>query len=210
MGQKDDALHAKIRSFVQLMAEEASFAAGLQALKTPEIDTLPVFVYAYDTLCGWTWRLTMKRDAFYEFSLFSHEHPDWAPVIRNECASFLARAATQRSQRMQSFDVPPEDALPQDWQEQLAIRLALYAGSTRTWELADRFLRGGHFVVLHYRQAGQSDTTLRPFSALPTEAAFAPEDFQDVLRFVMTTDRQKHPEWFGEPPPAAHEKPRKL
>lgn len=131
----------------------------------------------------------MSLPAFVEMSLHSHNAPSEAAAIQSGVASVAGRAA-------EGSPPLPLDGLT--WEQQLGGLLALYAGTTKTWELAQRFVRGGHFIVLNYRKAGDQDGLLRPFAMADSTASIIPADeLQETIANVISADRQRHPEWFA-------------
>lgn len=150
-----------------------------------------VLMYVWDSASGWIWVCSTNRDRFAATSgRASRERPDVLEAIRSKLGNAIYRAA--------SGLVPgPEDHAP--WENVLGSMLAAYAGTTQTWKLSDGLREGGHFIVLYYRRAGESEGLLRPF-VLPGSATgrdvLTVEYLRAAIGSVETVDRVRHPEWF--------------
>lgn len=129
----------------------------------------------------------MSLPAFVEMSLHSHNTPGEASAIQSSVASVAGKAA-------EGSPPAPLDGLT--WEQQLGGLLALYAGTTKTWEVAKRFADGGHFIVLNYRKAGDQNGLLRPFAMGDTGGVIPADELERAIAKVIAADRQRHPEWF--------------
>lgn len=84
-----------------------------------------------------------------------------------------------------------------DWKLLLGSALINYAGTTITWEKANRMRNGGHFVVCRYKNKTAGMYTLRPFYIAPnSDKPLDADNLQDTLAEVYEMDKEKHPEWF--------------
>lgn len=147
-----------------------------------------VWGYVFDMPTKWTWLCSIDREGFAALSQESHADPGRAEAVRGGLAFLTARVADGS---------PPPPAEGLDWEQQLGAFLALYAGTTKTWELADRFESGGHFVVLNYRKPGDQGGSLRPFAMRPSASVLNAAELQQTIKNVIASDRSKHPEWFS-------------
>lgn len=91
---------------------------------------------------------------------------------------------------------PPSDG--GDWEQQLGLLLAFYAGTTRTWELANKMQGGGHFIVMDYRKSkDENESNLRPFVLADTgNTVLSADALAGYIGQVMEIDQSRHPEWF--------------
>lgn len=147
-----------------------------------------VWGYVYDFPTKWTWLCSIDRDGFVALSKESHGDPARTESVRGGLAFITALVADGS---------PPPPAEGLDWEQQLGAFLALYAGTTQTWELAGRFESGGHFVVLNYRKPGARGGKLRPFAMRPSASVLTATELQQTIESVIAADRSKHPEWFA-------------
>lgn len=146
-----------------------------------------VWGYVHDVPTKWTWLCSGDRDGFTALSQESHADPSRAESVRTALAVITAMAADGS---------PPPSAEGLNWEQQLGVVLALYAGTTKTWELAGKFQSGGHFVVLNYRKPGSRSGNLRPFAMGPSASMLGAAELQQTIEKVIATDRANHPEWF--------------
>lgn len=117
------------------------------------------------------------------------ETPHLVEDVRDALANVLGSAADGK---------PPADIGGADWGQQLGSMLTLYAGTTQTWNAANRFRAdGGHFIVLNYRRAGQLSGRLRPFAIPSFEGIIPAEQFDAMVAKVIATDKLNHPEWLS-------------
>jgi hypothetical protein len=86
-----------------------------------------------------------------------------------------------------------------DWQSMLGCAAVAYAGTTKTWELANKMRDGGHFVVIRYPNKQAGVATLRPFyiGSNGDNTALDASELKDILEQVRITDKRNHPEWFS-------------
>lgn len=146
-----------------------------------------VFAYVCDVFTGWSWLCTLPQGDFREIGLKSQAMPAHADAIRAGIADLVTAAAAGK----------PRDALDGvDWEHQLSLLVAAYAGTTRTWELAGGFRQGGHFMVAHYTLGSAGGNVLRPFAAPHTGGVLPPWQLNELLKEVVQRDALRHPEWF--------------
>lgn len=84
-----------------------------------------------------------------------------------------------------------------NWLDLIGPSFVAYAGTTRTWDLANRMRDGGNFIVCRYKNKMAGVATLRPLfvgseSNQPIEAG----ELAGLLESVYKTDKENHPEWF--------------
>lgn len=148
-----------------------------------------VFLYVFDKPTGFIWMASVSREEFSKASTQASKDNDLVQPSRDSLVHVLFHAASCK---------PPAPIDGCDWEHQLGMLLAIYAGTTRTWEQADRFRAGGHFIVLNYRNSGTDENSkLRPFAVANTNnTALSAEDLQGYIKQVMGMDMGRHPEWF--------------
>jgi hypothetical protein len=147
-----------------------------------------VWCYMYDLPTKWTWLCAINREMFVKMSEASHN--DQANVQS-------VRAGVAVVSSMVADGAPPSPLEGLDWEQQLGGLLSLYAGTTQIWEVAQRFVPGGHFIVLNYRKAGKREGLLRPFAMAPSESVLPAAELQHTIAQVLANDRARHPEWFA-------------
>lgn len=154
-----------------------------------DVRHVPVcYIYLVDEPTGFMWMAAVPRDEFLRLSMVAFQGSDsFIANVRSACGTLLIAAATERY----------ADFLPDlSWEHQLASSAVLYAGTTQTWAMADRFQNGGHFIVIHYRRAGKFGQ-LRPFALMnDRDAPLTVEALEQALDEVSIADRTRHPEWF--------------
>ena len=147
-----------------------------------------VCIYAYDSPTQWIWMCRVARDDFVNLSSCMLANPHLVESVRGSVAHVLGSAAE---------GTPPADVDVANWENQLGSLLTLYAGTTTTWNAANRFrTEGGHFIVLNYRRAGQFDGKLRPFAMQNCEGIIPVDQFETMVKQVIRMDETNHPEWF--------------
>ena len=147
-----------------------------------------VCLYAYDHPTQWTWMCRVSRDSFVEMSSSMLAKPQLVEAVRGGVAHVLGSAAE---------GTPPADLNGATWENQLGSLLTLYAGTTTTWNASNRFrAEGGHFIVLNYRRAGQFDGKLRPFAMQNCDGIIPVDQFELMVKQVITMDKTNHPDWF--------------
>jgi hypothetical protein len=177
----------KTKTFLSDMELQA--AGWRQSMHDVKTATGPrVNLYVYDLATKWVWMCTLSRTEFVRISQAGHDTPEEVGPVRAGLSAVICDAAEART---------PAPMVGASWEQQLGGLLAMYAGSTRTWELANKFADGGHFIVLNYRQAGQRHGLLRPLALRPDADAVLPVALlQSTVEQVLTLDRERHPEWF--------------
>jgi len=150
-----------------------------------------VLLYVWDRTSDWIWVCSTPCDVFTRLSVAaSREAPGGVDAIRGSLGQSIWRAATGKCEGL-APDVP--------WETELGSLVALYAGTTQVWQMTDRLKEGGHFIVMYYRQATESDGMLRPF-ALPVGAkgrdVLPVDELREVMQSVCAMDLARHPEWF--------------
>lgn len=191
-----------ISQFVQQQMEAARSAqkaiwtakldvAGWDAnIYAPETLGKPVFLYVWDQPTKWVWSCAVPRAGFYEVaSAWATGKRTAGEVegVRNGLGSLISGSAGQ---------VKPVPVGEPNWEEQLALALSAYAGTTRIFEAAGRLEDGGHFVVMHYRKGGSSEGKLRPFVVPDSSGTILPADeLLGRIDSVLAMDKERHPEW---------------
>ena len=96
-----------------------------------------------------------------------------------------------------SGNLPPPSS-GGDWEQQLGLLLAFYAGTTRTLELANKMQGGGHFIVMNYRKSkDEKESNLRPFVLADAgNTVLSADALAGYIEQVMEIDQVRHPEWF--------------
>lgn len=172
----------------QILLDIVASASGWdQHILDIEIASGPlVFLYAYDLPTQWIWQCAVSREMFAKLIAQARTAGE-VEVIRSGLAQTISKVA--------AGDLP-DDENGLDWQHQLGALITGYAASTQTLQLADDLVAGGHFVVLHYRQAGQANGLLRPIAMGDTGNTMLPvERLRATIERVIELDRQNHPEW---------------
>lgn len=144
------------------------------------------FCYVWDQATQWVWMCSASREGFNEITNKSSKMLDHKiQEIRGSLGYVIGQCA----------DKTIND---KDWETNLGIFLAAYAGTTKVWKAADKMKEGGNFIVLNYRELGASESMLRPF-IIPDvgNAALNKEDLMDRIHTVFEMDQSGHPEWFN-------------
>jgi hypothetical protein len=150
---------------------------------------LLVHVYVYDLPTKWVWMCAIDRDAFISMSRRgSAQNYNSLTDVRNGIASLIDGGACGK---------PLADVDGFNWEHQLGGLLATYAGSTKTLAMANGLCDGGHFIVLNYRAALNTDGLLRPFIVpIVDNQILSVQQLNAAIDQVQVIDQQKHPEWF--------------
>ena len=160
-----------------------------QRLHEPEIASGPlVWCYMYDFPTKWTWLCAVNREMFVKMSEESHNDKGNVEAVRAGVGVVSSMAADGN---------PPAPVEGLNWEQQLGALLSLYAGTTQVWDVASRFVSGGHFVVLNYRKAGERESLLRPFALPPSDSVLTAQQLQQTIDWVLSNDQSRHPEWFA-------------
>lgn len=175
----------KTRAFVRSM--EFSAAGWDEKLHDIESTSGPQVVsYIHDYASRWTWLCTAPASSFNELAQAAHADDSLVDAVRGGLLHVIGLASEK---------CPPEKVGGMDWEEQLGRLVALYAGTTRTWEQAGRFETGGHFGVIDYRRPGVSGGLLRPFALSTAGRVVNAGGLLQMIEQVITIDRVNHPEW---------------
>jgi len=148
-----------------------------------------VFVYTFDQPTGFVWMCSMPRVRFVEVTTEISKKPKMYEAIRSGLLFVLFGAV--------SGNLPPPSS-GGDWEQQLGLLLAFYAGTTRTLELANKMQGGGHFIVMNYRKSkDEKESNLRPFVLADTgNTVLSADALAGYIEQVMEIDQVRHPEWF--------------
>lgn len=178
-----------------LMSAEAAASGWDLRVVDPQMmaggDT--VSLYVWDRPTNWVWTCSIDRTQFHKAAeKASGSGRKIVDSIRGDLAYAVAQAAagTPMSRR---------DGL--GWEEELALLLSAYAGTTKTYRATDGFKNGGSFIVLNYRTGLIAEGILRPV-AMPLRSpeeknALLPfETLQNTIKEVVNLDLMNHPEWF--------------
>ncbi len=145
-------------------------------------------VYVFDYLSGWIWMAAIHRAAFGEFAARGATlSPEDATVVRGAIVASALALQSGGSANIEKTE------------RRLCYSVNLYAGKTKTYQTADRFVSGGHFCVILYRsKTDNSITEIRPF-AIPSRDNEALDSgvFQSYLSSVLKHDRKNNPQWMG-------------
>lgn len=166
-------------------------AAGWQAhIVDPETAAGPQnFLYMFDLPTKFAWMASMSRKLFLQVSNNAGSNQCKLQDVRDGLQAVIVEMSTGKT-------LPPIEALSGD--QQAGLALAAYAGTTNTWEQADRMANGGHFIVLNYRRSiNETNGLLRPVHLADTGNSILPaRDFFSIIGRVIETDQVNHPEWF--------------
>lgn len=170
--------------------------AGGWALKIHDAEktaSRSVLVYAWDSATKWLWSCSIPCEAFAKLSgSASQQGPTQIDEIRGALGMTIWHAAT---------GTEPGPDFQDSLENALGSLAALYAGTTRVWEVAGRLQDGGHFIVIYYRNPARRVGNLRPF-IMPASASVRGQDILpvnellDLIDTVSRMDRKQHPEWF--------------
>ncbi|KWU23389.1 hypothetical protein [Burkholderia cenocepacia] len=145
-----------------------------------------VFSYLYDYSTQYVWMCTTPVEVFNAAARFGKSTEEAATGAQTGLSAVLSNVADKKSPpRVEGFS----------WEEQLALLTAVYAGTTMAWDAADRFPKGGHFIVIHYRSTGAKQGALRPFVANHTQSVLPAASLLAGVQQVIAVDAAKHPEW---------------
>lgn len=159
--------------------------AGWDVRYHPGGDEAPlVMVYVYDTFFGWLAAGGVPASQFR--SLAEQLPPPRTGEIVQAIASGLGALNTERE-----FEglAPIELAL---------MGACAYAGRTETYRRLPADLAGVHFVVIIHRTPGSSQSLARPVGLVRkdlTETLIPTDELFGLLRQVVASDRERHPEW---------------
>jgi len=188
MGSKQKDVLLDSKSF--LLSMEMSDLGWDRTVYDLELTTGPqVILYCYDLLTNWVWMASLPRQSFIELSKKGFESPHETEAVRGGIATLIAQAAGNTAVKTDTTD---------NWEQQLGTLLSLYAGTTQTWDRANRFKDGGHFFVVNYRNVDDVlSTKLRPFALVDGKnVALPPAELARILRKVVSDDQLAHPDWF--------------
>lgn len=146
------------------------------------------FIYVWDQESNWLWMCSVQKEDFIKLSKSaSNESNVRKGQIQRTACQFIGMAASGEAKK--DFE---------DWETMLGCSAVAYSGTTKTWELADQMLNGGHFVVIRYPNKQTNYATLRPFYVGENgkNTALDALELKDILDQVRDADRQHHPEWF--------------
>ncbi len=146
------------------------------------------FVYLWDQESNWLWMCSVQKSDFINLSKSTYkENEKRKNKIQSETCQLIGMAANGTAQKNHP-----------DWESLLGCAAVAYAGTTRTWELANKMQDGGHFVVIRYPNKKAGYATLRPFyiGSDGENAALDVSELKDLLEQVNETDKNNHPEWF--------------
>lgn len=186
-----DALLKHTRKTQTILTSLKHGAAGWKIGKhNPEhLEGPTVGLYLYDRPTDWAWVGIVPLESFHQATRTAQANPNLWEALRGGLAHVASNVAN---------GTPVPDQCGHDWEEQLAIFLAAYAGTTQVLRLAEGLPAGGHFIVLNYRASReQHEGILRPVVLPgPVTDPLGSAEFTARLRQVMAIDRGNHPEWF--------------
>ena len=145
-------------------------------------------LYVYDYRSGWTWMAGVQRAMFGEFAACGQK-------LSPEDAAMARGAIVSTSAALRAGD--PSKTL--DAERCLGCAISLYAGQTKTYQMADRFIAGGHFCIILYRsKRDPSITEIRPFAAPVGDGqAMDASVFKALINRVIEHDKERNPQWIG-------------
>ena len=151
----------------------------------PEQLTGPlVWLYLWDAPTDWLWTCCIPANLFGQVA--GDGFQDQAK--QSEFVSSLGATIIEHAENRVTIE---------NGEKALAILTSLYAGTTQTWQLANKFADGGHFVVLSYRKPGSQDVSTRPFALRGDHRIMLPHaQVVQSIEQVHAQDRMRHPEWF--------------
>lgn len=142
------------------------------------------YLYMFDRLSGWTWMAAVSLQDFHRIA--AEGRAMGAGERQAVCAGLADLAASVANRSV---------ALDHDAMHRLAVLLSLYAGGTKTFQAANGFPDGAHFVAIVYREQG-GGALLRPFAMAAAPGAPVAADVLAVsVGQVMQIDWERHPEW---------------
>lgn len=147
-----------------------------------------VNLYVFDVPTQWTWACSVGRD---EFVAKSSTVPTVASLhtsIREALGTLIQKAAD-------GHKISSIDSLT--WEHQLGALLILYAGTTITWEKANRFQEGGNFIVLNYRKPFEIAGRLRPFAQTSFKGILPVLEFESAVKSVIDYDKKSNSSFFN-------------
>lgn len=181
----DDLVKQNMRTHGHLVSIQAYAQGWGTHTLIPENLTGPlVWSYLWDSATNWLWTCCVPVDLFNQVA----EEGFACQVQQGEIVGSLGTAMIEwaEDRRSEAND-----------EKTLAIFAALYAGTTQTWQLAEKFSAGGHFVVLAYRQPGSQEISARPFALGGDTRIMLPHaKVVDAIEHVVGIDKLRHPEWF--------------
>ena len=177
-----------------LLAEQGWMLSD-ETVPSKPTDAPFIYLYAFDLLTQWCWMCRTPFSSFNEGALMASQHPDSWEVIRN---------ALSRLESLAADGTPPSPLAALNWEEQLALLMSGYAGTTSAWSLADHMEGGGHFVVIHHRTDAHSYGRLRPFIvSMDSPQPLSSSDLWHYVHLVLSIDQQRQAS--GAPPlPSPH------
>lgn len=146
-----------------------------------------VFLYIHDMATRWTWMVSVARDGFQKASKVGRDlSPEKTVELRHVLSSIVIDLANKNIVAGSSEE-----------EKLLGNAMCLYAGGTKTFQIADGFKNGGHFCAILYRKnRSAKKATLRPFALQePPDKPMPAKVFVDAVLQVAEIDRIRHPEW---------------
>lgn len=170
-----------------------SNATGWDVVQHQEAGFGGIKLYICDVKHSWVWACSISKDEFIDISSQAASGKVGVDMIRSGLNGFIYNKINN-----QPLDKP--DLV--DWETSLAVLASLYLGTTRTWEIAWRGEKGGHFIVLRYTQKKckiKGDGILRPlFMGESGDKRLIPfDEFKLIVESVYAKDKKNHPDWFN-------------
>lgn len=159
----------------------------LETHDTTLAGTPMVNLYVVDMATNWAWACSVARADFIQQSTAACEDTSLYQAIRDTTSYLIHRAADK-------LDIDVVDGLT--WEHQLGCFLTLYAGTTVTWQKANKFENGGHFIVIMYRKSNETNGKLRPFGNVEYKGILPFKELEKSVQSVVAHDRKHNSQWF--------------
>ena len=147
------------------------------------------YYYLHDVPSGWTWMCSVSLPAAKKITQDIGSHPEFVQNVRDRLGALIYKKSLNLAINDLSEDL--------SWEDELALWVCAYSGSTQALKLTGGVEAYQHFIVLNYRAPHGSDSLLRPF-IIPSDVRGPLEHtaFHSALAQVISLDKERHPEWF--------------
>lgn len=157
-----------------------------------------VYLYVLDYETSWSWMASVQLEVFQQvaekFKSMPHE---WATL-----RGMLGKSIEQQAENAKRVTAqPPSPAAahpgrPQQWEQELAMMVTGYAGTTKTGNTPGAIRPGCHFLMHRYTTRDNTPL-LRPYLTGPEDTGpLTAERFFMLVGHVVGLDREAHPDWF--------------
>ena len=143
------------------------------------------FGYAYDWETNFVYMFSVSKEEFFRIS---SEASEFSEIEKNQIANTTSKNIAEANRTRD----------PDYCENNLAHMIIMYAGTTNTWELADRMVNGGHFILCRYKIKQTDGYSIRPLfmSSLDGNNPLSATEFKKIVNIAHEEDKARHPDWF--------------